>query len=90
MRDLAAPAGGRVETGPVRVGDDWPGVFIRGDEALAYADDLEHVRRVGLEPGFLESGSRLGALIKLLRSCKVERPKGGGRPPLNFDPGVGA
>lgn len=28
---------GRVETGPVQFGDDWPGVFIRGDEALHMA-----------------------------------------------------
>lgn len=24
----------RVETGPVQFGDDWPGIFIRGDNAL--------------------------------------------------------
>lgn len=24
--------GRRVDTGPVQFGDDWPGVFIRGDE----------------------------------------------------------
>lgn len=23
----------RVETGPVQFGDDWPGIFIRGDDA---------------------------------------------------------
>lgn len=27
----------RVETGPVRFGDDWPGTFIRGDSAVNYA-----------------------------------------------------
>jgi len=27
----------RVETGPVQFGDDWPGVFIRGDNAFAYS-----------------------------------------------------
>ncbi len=27
----------RVETGPVQFGDDWPGVFIRGDNAGFYA-----------------------------------------------------
>lgn len=27
----------RVETGPVQFGDDWPGVFIRGDHAAYYA-----------------------------------------------------
>lgn len=24
----------RVETGPLQVGNDWPGVFIRGDNAM--------------------------------------------------------
>ena len=27
------PDGSRMETGPVQFGDDWPGVFIRGDQA---------------------------------------------------------
>lgn len=27
----------RVETGPIRFADDWPGVFIRGDNAILYA-----------------------------------------------------
>lgn len=28
---------GRIETGPVQFGDDWPGTFIRGDSAAYYA-----------------------------------------------------
>lgn len=32
----------RVETGPVQFGDDWPGLFIRGDDAFAYAMALQH------------------------------------------------
>lgn len=31
----------RVETGPVTFGDDWPGVFIRGDNAMYYASVLK-------------------------------------------------
>lgn len=31
----------RVETGPVQFGNDWPGVFIRGDNAAYYAMTLE-------------------------------------------------
>jgi hypothetical protein len=31
----------RVETGPVQFGDDWPGVFIRGDNAGYYAMHLK-------------------------------------------------
>jgi hypothetical protein len=33
IRKLPAVAE-RVETGPVQFGDDWPGVFIRGDNAF--------------------------------------------------------
>lgn len=41
IRKLPATEGGRVETGPVQFGDDWPGVFIRGDNAFAYAMALQ-------------------------------------------------
>lgn len=37
--DREVPA--RVETGVVQFGDDWPGVFVRGDNAFAYAMALE-------------------------------------------------
>lgn len=30
----------RPETGPMRFGDDWTGVFIRGDNAAYYAQNL--------------------------------------------------
>ncbi len=33
----------RVETGPVQFGEDWPGVFIRGDNAAYYAQALKHL-----------------------------------------------
>ena len=36
VRHLPAPNdGGRVETGAVKFGDDWPGLFIRGDNAIS-------------------------------------------------------
>ena len=33
----------RVETGPVQFGDDWPGTFIRGDNAAYYAMQLKQL-----------------------------------------------
>lgn len=30
----------RAETGPIQFGDDWPGVFIRGDNAFHFAMHL--------------------------------------------------
>ena len=42
MRKLEAVTP-RVETGPTRFGEDWPGLFIRGDEALGYAMQLDQI-----------------------------------------------
>jgi len=33
----------RVETGPVRIDDDWKGLFIRGDTALGLSVTLQQV-----------------------------------------------
>jgi hypothetical protein len=33
----------RVETGPVQFGDDWPGLFIRGDNASHYYVTLRRI-----------------------------------------------
>lgn len=47
---------GRPETGLMAFGEDWPGIFIRCDAALGYADDLKRGRGADL--------------IKLLSSCR--------------------
>lgn len=44
IRKLPAQAE-RVETGPTQFGEDWPGVFIRGDHAAYFATALEQVTR---------------------------------------------
>ena len=42
------PHGERVETGSLQINDDWPGIFIRGDNALGYAMHLEMaIREIG-------------------------------------------
>lgn len=38
--------GSRIETGPVKFGDDWTGFFIRGDEAIGIATMLKQVTSV--------------------------------------------
>ena len=66
----------RVETGPLQVGDDWPGVFIRGDNALmGYAPALAALLRG--EATFFERAS-CESLLALLNSCGAvggENPK---------------
>jgi hypothetical protein len=40
----------RIETGPIRFDDDWPGVFIRGDNAFYFAACLRDVLAAGTPP----------------------------------------
>jgi hypothetical protein len=69
---LPAPEHGRrMETGPLQFGDDWPGVFLRGDHALPAAFYLSmfleaHPPKEGDDPitrHYVES------LLKDLISC---------------------
>lgn len=51
----------RVETGPTRFGDDWCGVFIRGDSAAYYAMLLRQV----LHPSGEDVDAMTGALARI-------------------------
>lgn len=60
---------GRPETGIMQFGTDWPGVFIRGDNAAYYAMALQtHLERPG-EDAFAEATVR--CLLDLLASSRV-------------------
>jgi hypothetical protein len=66
----AAPKGYRIETGPMQFGDDWPGVFIRGDSASFDAHALERAIKA-LPPEMWYDIKVLTVLMKTLRSCSV-------------------
>lgn len=59
----------RVETGPVQIGEDWPGVFIRGDQAMMIAMQCRKLQEI--------VAPRLGAFLihhaELLESCEVKK-----------------
>jgi hypothetical protein len=59
----------RIETGPVQFGDDWPGVFIRGDNALWFAKCLEIA--LAELPRDTLTKTVLYGLVSDLRSCSV-------------------
>lgn len=50
----------RPETGPMKFGDDWTGVFIRGDNALMYYAPALHTANIIL--GLLAAGNLDGLL----------------------------
>ena len=70
----------RPETGAMRFGDDWTGVFLRGDDALSYAlalkNILERTSRVltATEPTEIDTDvldrMNLSGLVDLLLSCE--------------------
>jgi len=65
--------GRRVETGPVQFGDDYPGIFIRGDQAFHFACNiaflLGSIER-GKTPSEIEK-SIVRNLGELLRECDL-------------------
>ncbi len=68
----------RVESGPKQFGSDWPGVFIRGDDALGFAAQINRLlKSKQLDEAFImEHADCLGSLnelSELLRSCAVKR-----------------
>jgi hypothetical protein len=61
----------RAETGPMMFGMDWPGVFIRGDNAFAFGAALSRV----LEgKGWDSDPDTLWGLVALLVSCQIGLP----------------
>lgn len=63
----------RAESGPMQFGDDWPGVFIRGDHALWLATKLEEIahRLPADDEKDVASLLFLAALVGDLRDCDV-------------------
>lgn len=58
----------RIETGPIQFGDDWPGLFIRGDNAFYFAMSIQALVEDPNDP--LAKRVALG-LISELKSCIV-------------------
>ncbi len=56
----------RIETGPVQFDDDWPGIFIRGDNAMFYAMSLQQVLNGSAD---FVTQAYLKGLVDLLQSC---------------------
>lgn len=73
IRQLSA-LDSRPESGPMQFGDDWPGVFIRGDNAMGYSMALESIAQRLTENdqhnAILELMTLRG-LVDLLKSCRV-------------------
>lgn len=64
----------RLETGVVQEEGDWPGVFIRGDNAFAYAGQLRAALSMmpkGDDINSVLARNALAGLANLLSSCNT-------------------
>lgn len=77
--DEVSGFGSRVETGPLQINDDWPGLFIRGDNALHYAAHLAVVlERINAEDNLTAvSSAVIHGLLDDLLSCDTRKLNGG-------------
>lgn len=70
MAKREGEAGGkRTETGPLKIGDDWTGYFLRGDTAMGVSITLEHMARM-TEPLSPLQRSWCAEWAKRLMSCR--------------------
>lgn len=71
--------GDTVDTGVVQFDDDWPGVFLRGKEAVVFASMLQSLQDPYAEPVVKMAAERyVASMVKLLYGCNVAniRPDG--------------
>lgn len=60
----------RIETGPTQFGEDWPGVFIRGDDSAGYYLLLsEGIRHLPEDEAILKA--QLEGLLALFNSSNL-------------------
>lgn len=64
----------RIETGIVQFGDDWPGVFIRGDNAAYYSMVLDRLMSGYADPLTIGVLAGLNELLKSSRQYSNNAP----------------
>lgn len=57
----------RIETGPLCFDGDWTGIFIRGDNALWYAMEIDHAIKTTVMDTVTKM--KLQKIADILRSC---------------------
>ncbi len=67
---FAGHAADRVETGALEINDDWPGVFIRGDNAMHYAISVKQALTMldACDPEYKQIDMFVRSALKSLQS----------------------
>lgn len=61
----------RPGTGPMQFGGDWPGLYIRGDEAIGLAAEIDAAQIADISPCNGSGSILLQRVIDLLNSCSM-------------------
>lgn len=73
MRKIVADIDKRIETGPLQINNDWPGVFIRGDHAAHIAMNLEMALETATLDPFVTMS--LEGLLGALKASRIDHEK---------------
>ena len=68
----------RVETGAVKFGDDWPGLFVRGDDAFQLAQAIKDVLadpRCVIHVQLLYAKGFLRSIVRTIEEEVIVKPK---------------
>jgi hypothetical protein len=68
---VGGASSGSMPTGPVRFDDDWPGLFVRGDEVGTLLAALREY--AGVRPGSLDECETPEARMRLLEATSARR-----------------
>ena|ERR1700720_1643418 len=68
--EVKLPPNDRIETGPVQFNDDWPGFFIRGDNAFALRLAMANIL---VNPHDPFARMQLQAFINTIDDCNINR-----------------
>jgi hypothetical protein len=67
---------GRTPTGAMQFEQDWPGLFIRGDDAIGLLNEFRLIMNVALEHGIrLGPFSKIESIAEIIERDVILRPK---------------
>lgn len=74
MRDIQkASEVNRPETGPMQFEGDWPGIFIRGDEALGIVGLMSILKTLDINANEFSFRGLLDRVENILKECAVTK-----------------
>jgi hypothetical protein len=62
----------RIPTGAMQFEEDWPGLFVRGDDAIGLLTELRRVKDIAAQYGIL-LGHKIETIAEIIEQDVIER-----------------